>query len=147
MMRVTWSPSAVRAGLAGAGPGRLARAAGACGGTVRGRDPDGDLYPGDRHGLAGTVLAAFLVADVVAGGLQRDGEAGPVRVGSGGLGGSGHGHPQRLADGQQRPKFLLGAGPVAGAQHVPAEQGVPQRQVGDLDFPALMVKADQFPGG
>ena len=63
-------PSAVRAGLARAG--RLVRAAGARGGTVRRRDPDGDLHPGDRHGLAGTVLAAFLVADVVAGGGAFD---------------------------------------------------------------------------
>jgi len=46
--------SAARAGRAGTG--RLVRAAGARGGTVRGRDPDGDLHPGDRHGLAGTVL-------------------------------------------------------------------------------------------
>src|SRR5439155_2983135 len=125
--------SAARGGRAGTG--RLVRAAGARGGTVRGRHPDGDLHPGDRYGLAGTVLAAFVVADVVAGGgafdlagavaraaggqqavqdgtadpagvdwvcgvrdaagcgdlvaggFQRDGEAGPVRVGSGGLGG------------------------------------------------------------
>src|SRR6185437_2960755 len=47
-------------------------AAGTGGGTVRGRDPDGDLHPGDRHGLAGPVLAAFVVADVVAGGGAFD---------------------------------------------------------------------------
>src|SRR5271157_839488 len=178
MMRVTWS--LLLSGRGWRGPGGWF--------VRRGR-------AGDRHGLAGTVLVTFLVADVVAGGgafdlagavaraaggqqagkdgtadpagvgwvcgvrdaagcgdlvaggLQRDGEAGPARTGSGGLGGSGHGHPQRLVEGQQRPEFLLGAGPVAGAEHVPAEQGVPQRQVGDLDFPALMVKADQLPGG
>jgi hypothetical protein len=56
-----------------------------------------------------------------------------------GPGGGGHGHAQRLADGQQRPQFLLGAGPVAGPEHVSAEQGVAQREAGDLDFPSLMV--------
>ena len=56
-------PSAARAGRAGTG--RLVRAAGTRGGTVRRRDPDGDLHPGDRHGLAGTVLVTFLVAFVL----------------------------------------------------------------------------------
>src|SRR5690348_11934266 len=69
-MRVTPATSAARAGRAGTG--RLVRAAGTRGRTVRGRDPDGDLHPGDRHGLAGTVLAAFGVADVVAGGGAFD---------------------------------------------------------------------------
>ena len=148
-MRVTWSLRLP--GQGGRGPGGWFARRGTRGGTVRGRDPDGDLHPGDRYGLAGPVLAAFVVADVVAGGgafdlagavaraaggqqavqdgtadpagvdwvcgvrhaagcddlvaggFQRCGEAGPVRVGSGGLGGGGHGHPQRLAGGQQRP--------------------------------------------
>src|SRR5208337_4721378 len=73
--------SAVRAGLAGTGC--LVRAAGARGGTVRRRDPDRDLYPGDRHGLAGTVLVTFLVADVVAGGGAFD-LAGAVARAAGG---------------------------------------------------------------
>jgi hypothetical protein len=72
--------------------------------------------------------------DLLPRGLECGGEAGPVRVGSGRLGGGGHCHAQRLAGGQQRPQFLLGAGPVAGAEHVPAEQGVAEREVGDLDF-------------
>src|SRR5271166_3567092 len=73
--------SAVRAGLAGTGC--LVRAAGARGGTVRRRDPDRDLHPGDRHGLAGAGLVTFLVADVVAGGGAFD-LAGAVARAAGG---------------------------------------------------------------
>jgi hypothetical protein len=88
---------------------------------------------GDPGGIvAGDALGGD---ELVAGGFQGAGEAGPVRVGAGpGFDGVGHAHPQQLVDGQQRPQLLLSAGPVTGAQHVPAEQGVAQREVGDLDF-------------
>ena len=108
--------------------GAIARAAGG-----QQASQDGPADPAGVAWIAGVRDAAG-GGDLVAGGFQRDGEAGPVRVGARRLGGSGHGHAQHLVEGQQRPEFLLGAGPVAGAQHVPAEQGVPQREVGDLDF-------------
>ena len=119
--------------------GRAFDLAGAVAGAAGGQQAvqDGAADPAGVAWVAGVRDAAGC-GDLVAGGFQRGGEAGPVRVGSGGLGGGGHGHPQRLVDGQQRPQFLLGAGPVAGAQHVPAEQGVPQREVGDLIRPLLM---------
>jgi hypothetical protein len=50
----------------------------------------------------------------LAGGLERAGEAGPVGVGARpGLHRGHHGHAQQLVEGQQRPQFLLDAGPVA----------------------------------
>lgn len=41
---------------------------------------------------------------------------------------------------------MLEADSVLGPQHVPVEDGVPQRQVADLDLPALVVEPDQFAG-
>src|SRR5215813_6455432 len=107
---------------------------------------DGAADPADARGVAGIGDAAG-GGDLVAGCFQGGGEAGPVRVGAGhGLGGRGHRHPDQLVDGEQRPQFLFGAGPVAGAHHVPAEESVAQRQVGDLDLPALVVEPDQLAG-
>lgn len=57
-----------------------------------------------------------------------------------------HGHPEQLVDGQQCPDLLLESGSILGAQHVPVEHGVPQRQIGDLDLPAFVVEPDQLGG-
>ncbi len=73
--------------------GAVARAAG--GQQV---SEDGTADPAGVTWVCGVRDAAGC-GDLVASGFQRDGEAGPVRVGSGGLGGGGHGHPQRLVDG------------------------------------------------
>jgi hypothetical protein len=54
--------------------------------------------------------------------------------------------PEQLVDGEQRPDLLFQAGSVAGAQHVPVEQGVPQGEVGGLDLPAFVVEPDQGGG-
>src|SRR5208282_821464 len=63
--------SGVGAGLAGTGLGRLVLpVAGTGGGPVRRRGPDRDLYPGDGHGLSGSVLVPVL--GVVAGGGAFD---------------------------------------------------------------------------
>ena len=72
---------------------------------------------------------------------QGGGEAGPVGVGAGpGLDRGDHGHAQQLVEGEQRPELLLEAGPVTRAQHLAVQQGVPQRQVGGLDLPPLVVE-------
>ena len=85
--------------------------------------------------------------ELVAGGFQGGGEAGPVGVGAGpGLDGGDHGHAQQLVEGQQGPQFLFHAGPVARAQHAAVQQGVPQGEVGGLDLPPLVVEPDQRGG-
>jgi hypothetical protein len=49
-----------------------------------------------------------------------------------GLDGVGDRGPQRLVQGQQRPRLLLDAGRIPRAQDAALEQGVPQREIGDL---------------
>ena len=73
--------------------------------------------------------------DGVEGGLQGGGEAGAVGVGAGdGLGGEDHLAADGLVEGQQRPGFLFQPGRVAGAQDPAVQQGVAEREVGDLVF-------------
>ena len=73
----------------------------------------------DRAIRVSTAIAVLAVAGVAAyelvfGGFQRGGEAGPVRVGArAGLHGVHHGHAQQLVEGEQGPGLLLQAGPVA----------------------------------
>jgi hypothetical protein len=114
--------------------------AGPPGGQQRGQDRAADdAGPGGAGGIDSRGSG-----ELVAGGFQGRGEAGPVWVGAGpGLDGVGHGHPHQLVKGQQRPGFLLQARLVAGAQHVAVQQGMPQRVVGTLDLPSLVVEPDQ----
>ena len=75
----------------------------------------------------------------VLGGLDGDLPAGPVGVGAGrGLDRVGDRGPQRLVEGQQRPRLLLDADGIPRAQDAALEQGVAQREVGDLNQPPLM---------
>jgi hypothetical protein len=65
------------------------------------------------------------------------GIAGPVGVGPGdGLDGVGDCGPQCLVEGEEGPGFLLQPGGVAGAQDPALQEGVAQREVGDLVLPA-----------
>jgi len=82
--------------------------------------------------------------DQVLGGLDGDLIAGPVGVGAGhGLDGIGDRGPQRLVDGQQRPHLLLDAGGIPRAQHPALQQGVAQREVGDLVLPSFVIQRHQ----
>jgi hypothetical protein len=72
--------------------------------------------------------------DEVLGGVDGGLVAGPVGVGPGGRGldGVGDGDAQCLVEGEQGPGFLFQAGRVARSQDPALEQGVPQREEGDL---------------
>src|SRR6266702_7686712 len=86
--------------------------------------------------------------DLVAGGVQGDGEAGAVGVGAGdGAGGVGDGGAQYLVGDQQGVDLLVDAGGGAGAQDPAAEDGGLELEVGGLDLPALAVKNGDLGGG
>src|SRR5262249_1435980 len=86
--------------------------------------------------------------DLVAGGVQGDGEAGPVRVGAGGgEGGGGDGDPDCLVDDQEGVDLLGDAGQGAGAQDAAAQHGFLDLEVGRFDLPSLVVKLDQLERG
>ncbi|MCG5213361.1 hypothetical protein MBA17_08830 [Streptosporangium sp. KLBMP 9127] len=84
--------------------------------------------------------------DLVAGGLQGDGEAGPVGVGAGD-GGGGDRDPDELVGGQQGVDFLGDACHGAGAQDVAAEHAFLDREVGGFHLPPLVIELDQLEGG
>ena len=85
--------------------------------------------------------------DLVAGGVEGDGEAGAVGVGAGdGGGGVGDRGAQRLVGDQQGLDLLLDAVGGAGAQDAAAEDGGLELKVGGLDLPALVVEGRQFAG-
>lgn len=121
---------------------------------------------GGQHGLAdhpdpvngaeltalGGVVAGGINAlrgdELVAGSVQGGGEAGTVRVQAGaGLDRLDHGRAQQLIKRQQRPDLLLDSGAVPGAQDMPIEHGVAQREVSGLDLPAFVVEPDQLLAG
>jgi len=78
---------------------------------------------GDVAGGGGEVL----------GGIDGGLVAGPVGVGpGGGLDGVGDRGPQCLVEGEEGPGFLPQAVGVAGAQDAALEEGVAEREVGDL---------------
>ncbi len=105
-----------------------------------GQDRTADVA-GQAAGFAGDVAGA---GDQGLGGFGGDLVAGPVGVGvRHGLDGVGDGDPQCLIQRQQRPHLLFQASLFASAQHPALEQGVPQREVGNLVFPALIVERDQ----
>jgi hypothetical protein len=97
------------------------------------------VEPG-QDGAADVAAQVVLAAGDVRGGgqevlrgLDRDLPAGTVGVGArDGLDGVGDCGAQCLVNGQQRPCLLLDPGRVAGAQDPALEQGVAQREVGDL---------------
>ena len=92
----------------------------------------------------GVVCHVDGVDQQVFGGFEGGGEAGPVRVGAGaGFDGGDHGSAQRLVDGEQGPQFLFEPGRIGRAQHAVFGEGVVQRQVGDLVFPAFVVDGDE----
>src|SRR5215469_4408256 len=98
-----------------------------------------DGFCGDHAGGLG---------DLLAGGVEGDGEAGPVGVGTGsGEGGVGDGDPQGLVGGQQGVDFLGDAGDGAGAQDAAAEHGLFDLEVGGFDLPSLVVELDQLERG
>src|SRR6185437_14815410 len=107
---------------------------------------------GGQDGLAGTAGGLAAGKDVgagqgVDGGVQGDGEAGAVGVGAGdGLGGECHLAADGLVEGEQGPDFLVQPGGVLRAQDPAVQQGVAQREVGDLVFPAFVVEAEQRGG-
>jgi hypothetical protein len=73
--------------------------------------------------------------DLVAGGVQGDGEAGAVGVGAGdGAGGVGDGGAQGLVGNQQGVDLLLDPVGGAGAQDPAAEDRGLELEVGGLDF-------------
>ena len=77
--------------------------------------------------------------DLIAGGVQGDGEAGPVGVGTGeGAGGVGDGGAQYLVGDQQGVDFLVDAAGGAGAQDPAAEDGRLELEVGGLNRPPLI---------
>ena len=77
--------------------------------------------------------------DLVAGGVQGDGEAGPVGVGArDGGGGVGDGGAQGLVGDERGVDFLLDAVRGAGAQDAAAEDGGLELEVGSLNRPPLM---------
>src|SRR5437773_3137269 len=85
--------------------------------------------------------------ELVAGGVQGEGEAGPVGVGAGlGGGGVGHGGAQDLVGDQQGAGLLVHAAGGAGAQDPAAQDGGLQFAVGRFDVPPLVVKRDEFAG-
>ena len=85
--------------------------------------------------------------DLVAGGVQGDGEAGAVGVGAGdGAGGVGDGGAQHLVGDQQGVDLLVDAAGGAGAQDPAAEDGGLELEVGGLDLPALVVEDGELAG-
>jgi hypothetical protein len=73
--------------------------------------------------------------DLVAGGVQGDGEAGPVRVRAGnGRGGVGDGGAEGLVGDEQGVDLLLDAVGGAGAQDAAAEDGGLELEVGGFDL-------------
>jgi hypothetical protein len=72
--------------------------------------------------------------DLVAGGVQGDGEAGPVGVGAGDSRGVGDGAAQGLVGDQEGAGLLVDAAGGAGAQDASAEGGGLELEVGGLDF-------------
>src|SRR6266704_1917567 len=81
--------------------------------------------------------------ELVAGGVQGDGEAGPVGVDAGlGAGGVGHGQAEDLVAHQQGVDLLVDAGGGAGAQDSAEDAGF-ELQVGGFDLPPLVVEGDQ----
>lgn len=85
--------------------------------------------------------------ELVPGGGEGGGEAGPVRVGArDAVGGVGHRGPQCLVGGQQGPDLLLDAVGGAGPQDVPAQDRGLQLRVGGFDLPAFVVEPDEFTG-
>ncbi|MDH3038921.1 hypothetical protein [Streptomyces sp. TRM75561] len=73
------------------------------------------------------------LGDLVAGALERDAEAAPVRVRSGcGLGGVGNRDPQDLVGAQQGVDLLGDTGPGLGAQDPAAQHRFLDREVGRL---------------
>jgi hypothetical protein len=77
--------------------------------------------------------------DLVAGGVQGDGEAGPVRVGArDGRGGVGECGAQGLVGDEQGVGFLLDAVRGAGPQDAATEDGGLQLKVGGFSQPPLM---------
>ena len=86
--------------------------------------------------------------DLVAGGVQGDGEAGPVGVGArDGAGGVGDRGAQHLVGDQQGVDLLVDAVGGAGAQDPAAEDGGLELEVGGLDLPALAVENGDLAGG
>ena len=86
--------------------------------------------------------------NLVAGGVQGDGEAGAVGVGArDGAGGVGDGGAQHLVGDQQGAGLLVDAAGGAGAQDPAAEDGGLELEVGALDLPALAVKNGDLGGG
>src|SRR5205085_2614408 len=77
--------------------------------------------------------------ELVAGGVQGEGEAGPVGVGAGLGGGVGHGGAQDLVGDQQGVDLLVHPGRGAGAQDPAAQHGGLQFAIGRLDVPALVI--------
>src|SRR5262252_2251501 len=91
---------------------------------------------------------ACCLDDLVAGGLQGDAEAGPVRVGArDSRGGVGDRDPDGLVGGQQGVDLLGDAGHGAGAQDPASEHGFLQRIVSGFDLPSFVVQPDQVEGG
>ena len=84
--------------------------------------------------------------DLVAGGVQGDGEAGAVGVGAGD-GRVGDGGAQCLVGNQQGVDLLLDPVGGAGAQDPAAEDCGLELEVGGLDFPALVIENGQVAGG
>ena len=86
--------------------------------------------------------------DLVAGGVQGDGEAGPVGVGARDRArGVGDGGAEGLVGDQQGVDLLLDAVGGAGAQDAAAEDGGLELEVGGLDLPPFVVQDGQVAGG
>src|SRR5262249_35047083 len=86
--------------------------------------------------------------ELVAGGVERDGEAGPVGVDAGmAVGGVGHGGAQELVGDQEGVDLLGETGWGAGAQDAAAQDGGLEFQVGGFDLPSLVVEGGQVGGG
>ena len=85
--------------------------------------------------------------DLVAGGVQGDGEAGPVRVGARDRArGVGDGGAQGLVGDQQGVDLLLDAVGSAGAQDAAAEDGGLELEVGGLDLLPFVIQDGQVAG-
>ena len=88
------------------------------------------------------------VDELVAGGVQGDGEAAPVGIDVGlGEGGVEDRCAERLVGDEQGVDLLLDPARGAGAQHPAAEGGRLQLQERGLDLPPIMVQRDDLSGG
>ncbi|WP_413106207.1 hypothetical protein [Streptomyces sp. Inha503] len=86
--------------------------------------------------------------ELVASCLEGDGETGPVRIDvRTGLDGVDRGGAQELVEGEGGPHLLFDAGGVLRAQDAAVHQGVTQRVVRGLMFPAFVVEGDEGAGG